>query len=356
MFSAMKTFSYLVVTITLCLLAPMAKAAPLKPSQQLRDVSGRLSFHRAGQHVAITNGPECQIWNLKNNQKLKTITTNEPLVGSNYSADGRYLVVATNGEYTLWNTANYRPLRVIKDAPQAMAHQPFSISPDGRFLAVGKLRNNLDYPDGQQPYNLTFSVHLWNTQTGKKVAAMDVATISNTMPGHPPAREVAFHPSGDYLAAVIDPEQSESRVHTLKIFNLRTGRWAWSLPGAPPLSYSTNGQYLAFTSPTALRRGGKSQWRVKLWNLWAHRFRTLWPAPLEEYALSPDGRWLVGRYVSETVPRGEAPVRLFHTSNLQPSRTFSDETTGFCFHPQSSILAANSLYLGRASFGLYHLP
>jgi WD40 repeat protein len=348
----MKTFPYLVVSLALFLFILPAKAAHLQPSQQLRDVAGQVRFHRAGQHVAITNGPECQIWDLHRRQKLKTITSPEPLVGSSYSQDGRYLLVATQSDYTLWNTANYRPVRVIKDAPWAIGYQPFALSPDGRFLAVGKLRNNLDYPDGQQAYNLTFSVHLWNTQTGKKVTAMDVATVANTMPGHPPAREVAFHPSGDYLAAVIDPEQSESRVHTLKIFNLRTGRWQWSLPGAPPLSYSRNGQYLAFTSPTPLRKGGKSQWRMKLWNVSANRFRTLWAAPLAEYALSPDARWLAGRYDNDKVPVGEAPVRLFHTSTLQPSRTFSDETSGFCFHPQGQMLAATGLYLGRASFGL----
>jgi WD40 repeat protein len=204
-----------------------------------RSVVESLSFSPDGRLMAMgTSSGEVQIWDPVRRVMNVQFPAHDRTATVKFTPDGRHVVSAgydgtikfwdvdlmtehkkevwavifSRDGQTFWSAGDDAVIRQRTTATGKMlrtlpGHDALvsclALSPDGRLLASGSYDSPDDTPPGRPCDNLI----LWDTETGKKVAAL---------PGHRTSvRSLAFSPDGRTLA-------SGSRDHTIKLWNVKS--------------------------------------------------------------------------------------------------------------------------------------
>jgi WD40 repeat protein len=247
------------------------------------------------------------LWNSRTGENLLSI----PDAWAGFSRDGRRLVSLSDTRFGLWEVTPGLEYRAIGDKVLGALHNHASISPDGRWLALGAGGLRLyDLALSKQP---AFLPSLGRTNDAKFHASgrqlftsgptgvfrWPVGIESGTLRLGPPSRLPVF---GHAYTLSLDQES-----RTLAVQGAAGGAWILDLdqPAQPVLRIDH--PHLAFIAISPNGRwvtGGMwGEGGVKLWDARTGRWvRDLMPD--EDGAavtFSPDGRWLVAGLTSEFV-------------------------------------------------------
>jgi WD40 repeat protein/tRNA A-37 threonylcarbamoyl transferase component Bud32 len=180
---------------------------------QLHHLQGvdAIAYSRDGKLLA-SGGADgtVKVWDASNGKMLCPITAhNQPVSGVAFSPDGRLLASSSwDRTVKVWEAATGKLLHTLSGHRRQVSRVAFR--PDGKVLASSSWDQ---------------TIRLWNPETGQQVRCLDWIS----QPGRvDPIDSLAFHPSGDYLAAAPDPFGGGGEV---KVFDLKTGATVHSLPG-----------------------------------------------------------------------------------------------------------------------------
>jgi WD40 repeat protein len=216
------------------------------------------AFSPDGERMAVTAPPnQVNIWDLRQQKIIDTLTITTPTRSLAYSPDGRLLATGCDGSVHLWNVATSQLVRSVAVSRIA---ECLAFSPDSRVLACE------DW--GKQ------GVKLWDAQTGDLIK-----TLSEFVTPIGDHRSLAFSPSGEILAVAS---------YDGRVLIWETETWTPRAPlpgdGAPlmDLSFSPDGKRLAASGYSG---------EAKVWSVEDGREVATFPGWAVDF--SPDGNILV---------------------------------------------------------------
>lgn len=237
-------------------------------------LTGFARYSPHGRKIIRLSDRTLELWSSHKPTRLRRMAVSQPLVDAQFSPDGQFLVAGSEaGVYTVWRSSDYKRIFELKDPSEGRSNQPFTLSPDGKYLTVCKLFERVE----NNKQWLDFYLHIWNLSTGRKEDTIFVSRTPNRMPGHFPVVSASWHPLGRFLSTAMEWDQGEGKLTPtfIQVLDLWEGRWIYWVPGAPSAEYSQNGEYFAFLSPVDQRHNPK--WQISLWHTRADRFKTLKP-------------------------------------------------------------------------------
>jgi WD40 repeat protein len=190
-----------------------------------------------------------------------------------------------------------------------------AFSPDGKLLAVG----NATSVGGANAR--TFTVTIWDAETGQRVRALEGHAMS--------IWSVAFSPDGRLLAVATGDYQNKVKGGEVKVWDVVTGREVCSLEGHPScvwcVAFSPDGKLLASAGGTYTGNPKTTPGEVKVWDVAAGRE----VLTLREHkgtvfgvAFAPDGRRLASSGGDGTVRVIDVMARLGRTIAGTAGRDF----------------------------------
>ena len=199
-----------------------------------------------------------------------------------YSADGKLLAVAGDGNEVLVRDARtLAPVRELRTPPGGFV-QGLAISPDGKRIAAGAFIPDASEAPGR--------LQIWDLQTGKQVARpIEIAAV-----------DLAFSPDSRLLAAAAT--EGDSAVFAAqdgrRLATLRTGDFGRSVAFSPTGALLALGQYGGSTLLLST-----SSWKPVGRSLEGHRAR------ITALEFSPTGRRLLTGGADGTLPLWDAGSR-----------------------------------------------
>src|SRR5262249_4844677 len=187
-----------------------------------------------------SNGWMVKIWDVATAADLHALKHGDMMVGTVvFSPDGRWVISGDSESVKVWDANTGQLARTLPgqmDAAQAMA-----MSPDGRCLAVGNLRDN--------------TIQVWDTAGWTRLRTLGPHT--GLVLG------LAFRADGAQLAAACGQFLWNGREGEIKIWDVATGLPVRSLSG------HIGGAFSVAFSPDGLRlaSGGIEDAVVKLWDV-----------------------------------------------------------------------------------------
>jgi WD40 repeat protein len=335
-----------ILGISLLFSAGLCLSAIANPYKEWPGLTGFVRFSPTGNQLIRQADRTLEIWSVNNKKLLRKMGVSEPLVDAQFSANGKFIVAGSeDGVYTVWRTSDYKRIHELKDPPLDNGHQPFALSPDGKYLTVCKLN---EVTLNQKNY-LDFYLHIWDLESGKKIDKIFVSHSPNRLPGHLPVVYVAWHPLGRYLTTAMESDQGGPKITPtyLQVLDLWEGRWLYWIPGSAPAEYSQNGRYFAFLSPMTPEKNvnQSNKWQIKLWNTRVNLFKTF-PSQhsLAEFSgltLSSKGRLLA--YLG-SVSANQKEVVIYATEDLKILTRFRipEEADSLSISPDEKNLLVSS--------------
>ncbi len=238
------------------------------PSQVLSsDQTTAIATQPDGPILATASQNAIQLWNLKTQQRLQTLTGHTNWITAiAFSPDGKTLASSSlDRTIKLWNI----PSGILKATINSGRVTSLAFSPDGATLASG---SRLDrWADGTVSPK---GIQLWNIATQQMMT-----TIASK-----PVTAIAFSPNGQYLAA---------GAQTTQIWKLPTGTLLHTLNSNElnSLIFNRNGQLLITGSDGIRGENGTKFWQVSS----GKQVRVLHSVSAD-FALSPNGKTLATTY------------------------------------------------------------
>jgi RNA polymerase sigma factor (sigma-70 family) len=226
----------------------------------------------------MREGSQVELWDARKGELKKTIELDYGRIVPRFAVapDGKALAVLYAGDtdrdpkaadlqggVRLFDPATGRAIRSVRGHKHMAISLAFS--PDGKLLATGGYRSDLD-------------VRLWDAGTGKEVRVIHVAAMVPSL---------AFSPDGKVLAI----GQDDGRV---ALRDAATGKQLRELKGATDstlaLCFSPDGRLLAAAGP--VETDGKRTTEARLWDLRTGELLHSWRDTATSLAFTPDGKAL----------------------------------------------------------------
>jgi hypothetical protein len=289
----------------------------IKPVGKVRQPISALDHSPDGRWIAVARYGAVEILSADKRNIVRKLTEHSGNVNDvGFSSDGKILFVAAGeaslfGEATLWETSNWRRLRVIKGHTDSL--YAAKLSPDGSILATGSYDQK---------------IILWEMSTGEKLRELT---------GHNGSIfDLAFHPNGNLLA-------SASGDRTVKLWDVSTGK------RLDTLIHPENAQYAVAFSPNGryVVAGGVDN-RIRVWTIQKMGEEGTNPILYSRYAheaaiiklqFTPDGKTLVSSGEDRT-------IKLWNTQKFS-QRSMLNEQSDWVFalsvSPDSKFFLAGRL-------------
>jgi len=320
----------------------------VETGQEIRSLSGyKMSFSSDGKTLASGGDDTIKLWDVETGKEIHTLSGHTNNVTSvSFSSDGKTLASGSwDNTIKLWNVETGQEILAL---PEHNIVWSVSFSPDGKLLASGgddeiiKLWNvQIDkeictlFGHNNSVNSVSFSpdgktlasgssdntIKLWNVETGKEIRALSHNNSVNS---------VSFIRDGKTLASGGDDG-------IIKLWDVETGQEIRSFSehtkGASPVSFSSDGKILAFSSYSYDRT-------IKLWNVETDQeIRSLsgHNSFVDSASFSPDGKTLASG-------SGDKTIKLWNVGTGQEIRSLSGHTNSVLsvsFSPDSKILASS---------------
>ncbi|MFE9104630.1 protein kinase domain-containing protein [Actinomadura geliboluensis] len=198
---------------------------------------------------------------------------------------GRLAFGNDDGTVAVWDVKARKqigaPLRLLPDADyRDDLVLPVALSPDGRVLAAAGSRGNPSEAPGAAGDVVRGTVRLWDVTTGKPLGDLPVAHASS----------VTFSPDGKTLTVI--------GADGVTVWDAQTRRRTRLVPFPPSFTYqprSHEGSKAALSADTGTAVFALPG-ALEIWDVHAgHRKGTI-PGPIDEVALSRDGRTIAARH------------------------------------------------------------
>jgi eukaryotic-like serine/threonine-protein kinase len=252
---------------------------------RLENMGPLLTLSHDGNRLAVTNGHEANLWDLRTRKRYAVLKGHERYIYSlTISPDDTTLATASyDGTVRLWDLATQETRLTIKPG---MPMSAVAFSPDGRTLATGGLFEN---------------IQLWDVATGRSLLTLQDHDGQNAGSW---CWSVAFSPDGKTLAGA-----SQSGV--VRIWDTTTVRLLASLKG-----HTDNVQCLIFSPDGGTLATAGVDRTVRLWDAATGQEKITFKAntgAVNGLAFSRDGGMLAAASLS-------GPIRLWRTSR-EPQAT-----------------------------------
>ena len=244
-----------------------------------------MAFHPDGKRLFTASGTTVRLWNTADWSEERALTNSGAIT---LAADGRRLATLKadfrgRREATVWDTGNWEVVAVIADA-----HEPLSISPDGRRLACGTSTNIAVWTlDGSRP----------------EVMMKDSTNLFSRMPrwfrsdrGERSDRSLVFSPDGKFLVGARNT-LSDRGVFVLSVWDAQTGEETDVMPAdAEHIEHAGTITGMAFSSDGRTLATASMDHSIRLWDFPTRQPMDVIQGHLSEVlalAFSPDGRTIV---------------------------------------------------------------
>ena len=212
-------------------------------------------YSPGGNTLAISNGFEINVWDIKSGEHVSSLSGYAEVVGDvEFSPDGKTLVSLDNTA-RIWDVTSHKLLNTLLGK---MSIASVAYSPDGSILACGTYDN---------------TIHLFETDTWQS---------STTFEGHKESViTVVFSPDGKTLA-------SGASDNTIRLWNPMTGEQIYKLKGHEDCIHT-----IAFSPDSFTLASGGSDGTIRFWDVAAGKLlKTIETDPndsIDSVAFSPDG-------------------------------------------------------------------
>jgi WD40 repeat protein len=229
-------------------------------------------FAPNGKDIALTAGPSGEmavLCDLATGTVIRKFNYgNERIHSLEFSPDGKYLAASHVAESWLWETATGKCVRRVQGW---RCH----FSPNGQIMVTGDYCKGPFSGPANDPW--PFYLHVWDTETGKRLRSMPMPNA--VVPK-------AFSPDGRHVAVDVTPDG-------IRIWDVKVGRQVQKLPKLETSLYS-----MAFSSDGRLLGTGEAGGKVTLWESKTGKKYRQWSYDhlpdrgISALAFSPGGDWL----------------------------------------------------------------
>jgi len=270
--------------------------------------------------TAAADFKSVELWDLTTGNKIRTLQGHsDSLRTLLFSHDGRHLASGGDLVAKVWDVASGQELYSL---PGNEDSRNFAFSRDGVLLARAADK----------------TIKIYEAASGRERVTINGDSASYI-------RDVAFSPSGRWLASVIyNPVKSLGLV---KVWDVATGREVRALEG-----YTRGVEALAFDRTSGLLAVGNRDLTVNLWDIGTGREMHTFPIRSQSLnwgpmavAFSSDGRWLASSDTEidlKQVINNTVTVREVATGQeIQSIMGFNNSVVSITFSPDGKLLAAS---------------
>jgi WD40 repeat protein len=289
--------------------------------------------------VTLSQDKTVKVWDANTDDGAITLKGHDgPVYVMAFTADGQTLASGgEDGTVRLWHVASGKRVATLRGHAGPVLSLAFT--PDGKTLASGsgflERKQTRERRSGKPLPPVEGEIVLWDLPTKRKDILFKKLQGSISC--------LAFHPSGEILAAGVNNENADGDLcGNLKVWDRGTGEEQVSihcphqLRPVRSLAFTPNGKAFAIADLAATRKG-----EVMLWDASTGEDRTRFRFPKDEMigeancvALSPDGETLAMEWADKRVRLWDA-----RTGKARVSL----QMLPFQFEPRKSFEPANSL-------------
>jgi WD40 repeat protein len=296
--------------------------------------SSRVSFSPDGRRItALTMTATVSEWGAEDGRvtlAARSVTNEGRQLA--YSPDGKYLAIPTgsrNGVLVLdahTGAQTHMLPGIAQNGERRMVAVAFSR--DGSLLAAAGSGYDLTGPDGRTlpgPYKWTAQVKVWKWPAAEELTTLVVGADARVTC-------LAFTPDGERLVVSTYPSDGTGKIGA-GVWDVSRGREVLSLPGVVnDFTLSPDGRWLASFAPSALPTDSAVELRDMTTG--ALKYRKRFPGSSGTVAFSPDGARLAAASLTN-------PVTLWDVETGREVLVLQAECSGVAFSPDGTRLAAS---------------